>query len=55
MQLTQPLFYTQRSNGFTVNTLTHIVNGVYKGRALVAQRHTAADALDLWHWLDTII
>ena len=30
-QLTQPLFHTQRSNGFTAHTLTHIVNGVYKG------------------------
>ena len=29
-QLTQPLFYTQRSEGFTANTLTHIVNGIYK-------------------------
>ena len=29
-QLTQPLFYTQRSSGFTANTLTHIVNGIYK-------------------------
>ena len=28
-QLTQPLFYTQRSEGFTANTLTHIVNGIY--------------------------
>ncbi|WP_422683830.1 tyrosine-type recombinase/integrase [Candidatus Methylopumilus universalis] len=28
--LTQPLFYTQRSDGFTANTLTHIVNGIYK-------------------------
>ena len=27
---TQPLFYTQRSDGFTANTLTHIVNGIYK-------------------------
>ena len=29
-QLTQPLFYTQRSEGFTAKTLTHIVNGIYK-------------------------
>lgn len=28
-QLTQPLFYTQRSDGFTANTLMHIVNGIY--------------------------
>ena len=27
-QLIQPLFYTQRSEGFTANTLTHIVNGI---------------------------
>ncbi|MDA9194808.1 site-specific integrase [Burkholderiales bacterium] len=33
-QLTQPLFYTQRSNGFTANTLTHIVNGIYKGAGI---------------------
>ena len=29
-RLTQPFFYTQRSEGFTANTLTHIVNGIYK-------------------------
>ena len=29
-QLTQPLFYTQRSEGFTANTLTHIINGFYQ-------------------------
>ena len=33
-QLTQPLFYTQRSDGFTANTLTHIVNGIYKGAGI---------------------
>jgi len=27
----QPLFYTQRSSGFTANSLTHIVNGIYVG------------------------
>jgi integrase/recombinase XerD len=32
--LTQPLFYTQRSVGFTANTLTHIVNGIYKGAGI---------------------
>ncbi len=32
------LFY-----GFTANTLTHIVNGIYKGVALVAQRRTLAE------------
>jgi integrase/recombinase XerD len=26
----QPLFYTQRRDGFTANTLTHIINGVYQ-------------------------
>jgi integrase/recombinase XerD len=26
---TQRLFYTQRSEGFTANTLTHIINGIY--------------------------
>jgi integrase/recombinase XerD len=25
----QRLFYTQRSEGFTANTLTHIINGIY--------------------------
>ena len=29
-KLTQPLFYTQRSEGFTANTLTHIINGIYQ-------------------------
>ena len=33
-QLTQPLFYTQRSDGFTANTLTHIVNGIYNGAGI---------------------
>jgi len=33
-QLTQPLFYTQRSEGFTANTLTHIVNGICKGAGI---------------------
>ena len=28
--LTQPLFYTQRRDGFTPNTLIHIVNGIYR-------------------------
>ena len=32
--LTQPLFYTQRSEGFTANTLTHIVNGIYKNAGI---------------------
>jgi integrase/recombinase XerD len=27
---TQPLFYTQRRDGFTANTLTHIINGIYQ-------------------------
>jgi integrase/recombinase XerD len=31
----QPLFYTQRSVGFTANTLTHIINGIY-GQAGIA-------------------
>jgi integrase/recombinase XerD len=26
----QPLFYTQRRDGFTANTLTHIINGIYQ-------------------------
>jgi integrase/recombinase XerD len=33
-QLTQPLFYTQRSEGFTANTLTHIVNSIYKNAGI---------------------
>lgn len=33
-QLTQPLFYTQRSEGFTANTLTDIVNGIYKAAGI---------------------
>ena len=33
-QFTQPLFYTQRSEGFTANTLTHIVNGIYKNAGI---------------------
>jgi integrase/recombinase XerD len=33
-QLTQPLFYTHCSEGFTANTLTHIVNGIYKGAGI---------------------
>ena len=33
-QLTQPLFYTQRSEGFTTNTLTHIVNDIFKGACI---------------------
>jgi len=31
---TQPLFYPQRSEGFTANTLTHIVNGIYKNAGI---------------------
>lgn len=31
---TQRLFYTQRSEGFSANTLTHIVNGIYKQAGL---------------------
>lgn len=46
-QLTQPFLYTQRSDDFTVNTLTHIVNVFTKALALVALHHTAAGALDL--------
>jgi integrase/recombinase XerD len=45
-QLTQPLFHTQRSDGFTANTLTHIVNGIYKGAGISGATHTAADALN---------
>lgn len=30
----QPLFYTQRSAGFTANTLTHIVNSIYQNAGL---------------------
>lgn len=30
----QPLFATQRSAGFTANTLTHVVNGIYKKAGL---------------------
>jgi integrase/recombinase XerD len=26
----QPQFYTQRSESFTANTLTHIINGIYQ-------------------------
>jgi hypothetical protein len=44
--LTQPLFYTQRSDRFIANMLTHIVNGIYKALALVAQRLKAADERD---------
>jgi integrase/recombinase XerD len=33
-QLTQPLCHTQRREGFTANTLTHIVNGIYKGAGI---------------------
>jgi integrase/recombinase XerD len=44
-QLTQPLFYTQRSDGFTANTLTHIVNGIYKWRN-ITQRQT--------HWANKL-
>jgi integrase/recombinase XerD len=46
-QLTQPLFFTQRSEGFTANTLTHIVNGILKGQVFVAQRRIVADGQDL--------
>jgi hypothetical protein len=39
-QLKQPLFYTQRSEGFIANTLTHIVDGIYKGGGIsVARSH----------------
>ena len=31
---TKPLFRTQRAQGFTPNTLTHIVNGLYKQAGL---------------------
>jgi integrase/recombinase XerD len=31
---TMPLFATQRSAGFTANTLTHIVNGIYRGAGI---------------------
>ena len=31
---TQPLFYAQRSDGFTANTLTHVVNSIYKGAGM---------------------
>ena len=31
---TQPLFYTQRRDGFRANTLTHIVNGIYKNAGI---------------------
>jgi integrase/recombinase XerD len=31
---TVPFFDTQRSTGFTANTLTHIVNGIYRGAGL---------------------
>lgn len=30
----RPLFYTERSKGFTADTLTHIVNGLYKRAGL---------------------
>ncbi len=32
--MTRPLFYTQRSPGFTADTLTHVVNGMYKKAGL---------------------
>jgi integrase/recombinase XerD len=32
---TRPLFYTQRSAGFTADTLTHIVNALYQRAAVV--------------------
>ena len=31
---THSLFYTQRKDGFTANTLTHIVNGIYKNAGI---------------------
>ena len=31
---TQPLFYSQHSDGFRANTLTHIVNGIYKNAGI---------------------
>ena len=33
-QLTQPLFCSQRSEGFTANTLKQIVNDIYKGAGI---------------------
>lgn len=33
-QHTQPLFYMQRFDGFTANTLTHIVNSICKGAGI---------------------
>lgn len=32
--LTKPLFPTQRSSGFTPNTLTHVINGLYRQAGL---------------------
>ncbi|WP_062309448.1 tyrosine-type recombinase/integrase [Polynucleobacter sinensis] len=32
--LTNPLFPTQRSSGFTPNTLTHVINGLYRQAGL---------------------
>jgi len=34
-KLNTPVFATQRTAGFTANTLTHIVNGIYKSAGLV--------------------
>ena len=33
-QLTQPLFYTQRSERFSAYTLTDMVNGIYKNACI---------------------
>lgn len=36
------MFYTQLSDGFTANTVTHIVNGIYEGaRISGAKSHSA--------------
>jgi integrase/recombinase XerD len=45
-QFAQPLFYTQRSEGFTANTLTHIVNGIYKNAGISGATSHNADAQD---------
>jgi len=38
--LNSPLFYTQRSEGFTANTLTHIINGIYQKAGINASSHS---------------
>ena len=35
MAVTQPLLHMQRSEGFTANTLTHIVDGIYKNAGII--------------------